>query len=422
MRVCVVRPGEVALTETFIRAHAERLPGEVSMICGSPPRLADDPGSVPGIPRQLFWRAHHLLCGRPEHERHTRAFIRLLSRVRPDAVLAEYGPNAVRVLSAVQALRIPLVAHFHGYDASKREVLDRFQEGYREVFRYASAVVGVSRPMCETLVRMGASPARVHHIPCGVDVEEFVPGDPAQAPPRFLAAGRLVEKKAPHLLLLAFARARRAVPEARLRILGNGPLEGVCQDLISGLGLADAVELAGAQPHRVVRREMARSRAFVQHSVVASSGDTEGTPVVVMEAGAAGLPVIGTRHAGIPDVVKEERTGLLVEERDVEAMGRAMVRLAKDPGLARSLGSAARRRVLEGFSMERSIHRLGGVIRDAVEESRVSTPVPAPSWWLVGRGSGSGPASPTPQGDGSARWNEDESPVGSATRPGAEHQ
>ncbi len=386
MRVCVVRPGKLALTETFIRAHAERLPGKVSLICGSPLHLDGAPRTAAGAPRRLLWKAHHLLRGRPDHERHTRAFIRLLGQIRPDVVLAEYGPNAVRVLSAVKALRIPLVAHFHGYDASKHEVLERFEEGYREVFDYASAVIGVSRPMCETLVRLGADPHRVHHIPCGVDVRTFKRADPAQAPPRFLAAGRLVDKKAPHLLLLAFARARRTVPEARLRILGHGPLHGVCQDLISGLGLEGAVELAGSQPHGAVVREMTRSRALVQHSVVAASGDSEGTPVVVMEAGAAGLPVIATRHAGIPDVVQEGKTGLLVEERDVDAMGQAMVRLAKDPELARSLGHAARRRVQEGFSMDRSIHRLGSVIQGAMEEARGQARDPTSSRWWAERG------------------------------------
>jgi colanic acid/amylovoran biosynthesis glycosyltransferase len=380
MRICVVKAGGLALTETFIRAHVDLLPGEVTFICGSPPCFAHDPSSRAPLWRQMLDRAYHLQRGRPDHEKYRAAYTRLLSRKRPDAVLAEYGPTAVRVLESARQLGIPLIAHFHGYDASKHEVLREYEEGYNNLFGYAAAVVGSSQPMCDSLIGMGAPPERVHHNPYGVDIQEFAPGNPDQAPPTFLAIGRLVEKKAPHLLLLAFAQARRQVPDAKLRVIGGGPLVGVCKDLVVGLGLEGAVELLGPQPHDVVRREMAGCRAFVQHSVVAESGDSEGTPVGVMEAGAAGLPVISTRHAGIPHVVEENRTGFLVEERDVEGMSQAMVRLAEDPELARSLGAAARRRVEEHFSMDGSIHRLGKIIEQAVavppDPSRSQPPLP----------------------------------------------
>ena len=79
---------------------------------------------------------------------------------------------------------------------------------------------------------------------------------------------------------------------------------------------------------------MRHARAFLQHSVVAQDGESEGTPVSVMEAGASGMPVIATRHAGIPEVVVNEETGVLVDEHNVSAMSDAIVRLAQDPALA----------------------------------------------------------------------------------------
>jgi colanic acid/amylovoran biosynthesis glycosyltransferase len=107
----------------------------------------------------------------------------------------------------------------------------------------------------------------------------------------------------------------------------------------------------------------------VQHSVVAESGDSEGTPVAVLEAGASGLPVLATRHAGIPDVVVEGTTGLLVDERDVDGMAEHMVRVLRDPALAGALGRAARAHVAENFSMAHSVARLWRVI-----ESTIATP------------------------------------------------
>jgi glycosyltransferase involved in cell wall biosynthesis len=111
-----------------------------------------------------------------------------------------------------------------------------------------------------------------------------------------------------------------------------------------------------------VQAQMAEALAFVQHSVTAPNGDMEGTPVAVLEAGAAGLPVIATRHAGIPDVVIEGETGLLVDEHDVEGMAAMMIRLAEMPETAMEMGSAARKRVREHFSMEQHISLLNRCI------------------------------------------------------------
>jgi glycosyltransferase involved in cell wall biosynthesis len=107
---------------------------------------------------------------------------------------------------------------------------------------------------------------------------------------------------------------------------------------------------------------MREARAFVQHSLVASDGNSEGMPCSILEACASGLPVVSTRHAGIPEVVIEGDTGFLVAERDVESMARHMERLVVDPGLASKLGRAGRQRIEEHFSMDSSIARLWNVI------------------------------------------------------------
>ena len=110
---------------------------------------------------------------------------------------------------------------------------------------------------------------------------------------------------------------------------------------------------------------MRQARAFVQHSVVAIDGDSEGTPVAILEAGAAGLPVVATRHGGIPDVVVPGETGLLIREGDVCAMAECMARLAADPELAARLGSAARSRIRAEFSMDKSLSSLFQILDDA---------------------------------------------------------
>jgi glycosyltransferase involved in cell wall biosynthesis len=172
-----------------------------------------------------------------------------------------------------------------------------------------------------------------------------------------------VEKKAPHLLILAFSEVHRQRPDAQLRIIGDGPLLPFCRELVRQLRLGDSVEFLGVQPHERVQVEMRRSRGFAQHSIVASSGDSEGTPVAVMEASASGLPVIATDHAGIPDVVVDGVTGFLVDEGDVFAMASSMLKLVEDPMLAQRMGRAGRARVEQQFSQQISLERIWAIIQ-----------------------------------------------------------
>jgi glycosyltransferase involved in cell wall biosynthesis len=114
---------------------------------------------------------------------------------------------------------------------------------------------------------------------------------------------------------------------------------------------------------------MQRARAFVQHSVTAPDGDSEGTPVAIIEAQMSGLPVVSTRHAGIPDVVIDGETGFLVNEGDVAGMGRMMARLASQPALAARLGESARRRALAGYTLSRHLEQLAGILSAVAVEA-----------------------------------------------------
>lgn len=379
-RLCVVAPYEPVPTETFIRAHVERLPADVMLVHGWRPQVGGR--TVLSRPRIALHKAARALTGAGPQREVTAAYVEAFRRHRAEAALAEYGDTAVWVVDACCRTGVPLVVHFHGYDAALHETLRENREAYPRMFRAAAAVVAVSRAMRRQLISLGAPPEKVHVNHYGVDCEDFTGGDPSAAPPTFVAVGRFTAKKAPHLTLKAFAGARRAAPQARLRMLGDGPLLAECRRLAAELKVEDAVEFLGARPHEAVREEVRGARAFVQHSVVAENGDSEGTPVSIIEAAATGLPVVSTRHAGIPDVVVEGETGLLVDEGDVRGMAEHMARLALDAELAGRMGRAARLRAETHFTMGRSLGNLWGIIescaarrpvaaREAVEEVTV---------------------------------------------------
>jgi len=368
-RLCIVQHKPATQSESFIRAHLERLPAQVRrlQVQGLPQLIDDehallDGGRLGRAARAVRSRLGGVSRARMAHE----ATVSFFRSAGIDAVLAEYGMNGVAVMDACREADVPLVVHFHGHDAFRRSILEGVGRRYPEMFEKAAAIVVVSEAMRRQVLNLGAPPEKVHLNVYGVDVERFAVTDAGANDPRVLAVGRFVDKKAPHLTLEAFRRARQHCPAARLRMVGDGYLLDSCRRLAKATGLGSCVEFPGNQPHDAVAREMQSARMLVQHSVTADDGDSEGTPNAILEAGACGLPVVSTRHAGIPDVVEEGVTGFLVDENDVAGMAEAMVRLLDDAELATRMGDAAQAHVRRERSMDKSIAGLWSIIESAM--------------------------------------------------------
>lgn len=364
MTVYVVGVNPRDLESSFIRAHIERLPARTVVIHGFVPTIGARPVLSDARVARAARKLRRLVRREPWSEEITQGYLAAFTE-RPAVVLAEYGPTGVRLIDACRRSGVPLVVHFHGYDSSVRSVLDEHRETYPRLFAAAAAIIAVSRSMRAALIDLGAPAEKVHYCPYGVDCADFFAGAPATAPPIALAVGRFVEKKAPQLTILAFAKARRANPAATLRMIGDGPLLGACVDIVKALHLEHAVRFLGRQPHDVVGSEMRAARCFVQHSVQALNGDCEGTPNAVLEGGASGLPAVVTRHAGMADVVRDGETGFLVDERDVDGMAAAMSRLFTDVALVERMGAAARDHIAREFAIDRRLHALWTVIDGA---------------------------------------------------------
>jgi colanic acid/amylovoran biosynthesis glycosyltransferase len=379
VRVCIVQPGFGPTSESFIRAHAEYLPADVTVVHGVPPILENRPVLGRSLASRALRKALMLIAGRRWEGELTRAYLKAFRETRPDVVLAEYGPMGVGVMDALSRLGIPLVVHFHGYDASMRSVLKEHAASYPVLFERATAIIAVSRAMERKLISLGAPAEKVHCNPYGVDCRVFGGARPRESDAVFLAVGRFVEKKAPHLTISAFSKVLASCAGARLRMIGDGPLLKSSQALAIQLGIQHAVTFLGARYNAFVQDEMRRARAFVQHSMQAPSGDCEGTPVAILEAGATGLAVVSTRHAGIPDVVIEHETGFLVDEGDVDGMASCMRLLATDAELAQTMGDAARQRVERQFAVEQSIARLWAIIMRGAGGTAASVHEPAGS-------------------------------------------
>ncbi len=200
---------------------------------------------------------------------------------------------------------------------------------------------------------------KVHVVRCGVDPASFAPA--ARRPPAvatFACVASLREYKGHGVLLDAVRLLRERGVRLRAVLVGDGELRRRIESQVARDRLSDVVELRGALPHEEIPEVLAGATAMVLPSLTSRDGQMEGIPVALMEAMAAGLPVIATRLSGIPELVSEGVSGLLVPERDPAALASAMERLAGDPALCARLADGARRAVSEEFDRARNVSRL----------------------------------------------------------------
>ncbi|MEO0587794.1 MAG: glycosyltransferase, partial [Planctomycetota bacterium] len=283
---------------------------------------------------------------------------------RPAVVLAQYGFTALRVLPACLAEGVPVVAHFHGHDISRMLSNDWYTSSLRRMADRLAMSVIVGTHQRDRLERLGVPAERIRLVPCGVDTAKFdAPRRSADGPCVFLAVGRLVEKKRPDLTVRAFAEA--ALSDAKLVVIGDGPMMDACKAVVAECGAEGRVELLGKVSNDEVRGWMERASVFVQHSVTSANGDQEGWPVAIAEAMASGLAVVSTRHPGVIDQVEEGVHGLLVDEGDHAAMGRAMAELAGDGAKRMAMGAAGRAKMADGFDVRMQVGRLEDAMAEA---------------------------------------------------------
>jgi len=372
--LAIAAPSFNAPSETFIRAHARTLaPGATILLCddgtdaevfNAPVLTALDPYPSPRslaerVNNGLRFRWHHRVdpALRGVSEQRVRAF---LDAYRPRALLAEYGTTGCRLRVACQRASVPLFVHFHGFDATVLPRRQFWRRHYNRLFKDSAGVIVGSNFLATRLHALGCPIEKLHVCPYGVDPERF-PATTRQSG-RVVAIGRLVEKKAPHLTIDAFAQVRHTVPDAELDIIGDGPLRGRCQDAVERRDLVGAVRLHGVQPPAFIADLLSRASVFAQHSVTAATGDTESYGVSLMEAQAAKVPVVATDHNGFRDTVANGETGILVPEHDVDGMAEAMIALLRDPDRAAAMGRAGRERVLAHFTHDHTARRLRAIM------------------------------------------------------------
>jgi colanic acid/amylovoran biosynthesis glycosyltransferase len=362
-------------SETFVRDHLLSLERyEPTVLTG---RLVPDGLTVPGIPVRVatpqtvgarMRRAVDRRTGKPVHHLRATALTSTVRRIRPHVLHAHFGADGAVARRAATVSGVPLVVTFHGYDVTTRAnhphapggAFALMTDTWSQLMRESAALIAVSRPLRDALVRRGADADKVRVIPCGVDTAAlaFTP-PPATGP--LLFVGRLVEKKGCADIIEALAGMPAPPP---LLVLGDGPLRAELEALAARLRVEVCFE--GMATSERVAEAMRTARLVVMPSRTAASGDTEGLPVVSLEAQAVGRSIVGYRHSGIPEAVLHGVTGDLVTEGDVPALAAAVLALLDDHDRLRRYAIAGRRHVEDHFELRACIGR----VEDVYDEVR----------------------------------------------------
>lgn len=300
----------------------------------------------------------------------TPAFVSWARSVRLiHAHLGQTGPYA---MAGARRAGVPFVVSFYGQDVALAHTSERFRPyawhytlSRKRMYAAAAKVLVLSQHMKRALVAQGCPEEKLEIVRLGIDLARFdVQRTQANGALRILMVGREVDKKGFDDGMRACKLLAERGIATKLTLLGtDGPLKPQLEALGRELGL----DVAWPVPASPVTEAMANADVLLVPSRVAANGDTEGTPTVIVEGGAARLPVVSTHHAGIPEQVIEGETGFLTAERDVPALADAIARLL-DPQRRLAMGEAARKKMTSEYSLAAHCARLeevyGSILQD----------------------------------------------------------
>jgi colanic acid/amylovoran biosynthesis glycosyltransferase len=278
----------------------------------------------------------------------------------PDVVHAHFGQVGAASVAIAGGLGVPLLVSFHGRDAFALPGRPRLEPLYGAMWKSRLRYTAVSEYMKAELVRLGCEREAVSVIHVGIDPDLFAFRKPRQqgGVVRFICVGRMVEKKGFTDAVRCVALARAEGADVELTLIGDGPQMPEVKRLVKSSGLASIVRLLGARPRSQVIEEMRSSDAFLLASKTASDGDKEGIPTVIMEAQFIGLPVVSTRHSGIPEAIPEPNRRFLAAEGDPEDLARCILKLLDCRDSWTEIARLGRAHVEEKFHLHKETRKL----------------------------------------------------------------
>ena len=294
-------------------------------------------------------------------EREVSAFGGVLDRENARLLHIFFGHIAVHLLPLIRAWPKPSIVSFHGADVLVDMEKPAYRNATKQMLEIVTRVFVRSASLQRAVVELGCDQSKIDIVRTGIPLDEFPFRErefPTGGQWRFLQASRLVQKKGIATTLHAFTVFLTHYPRATLTIAGEGPMSDELQELTRKLKIDDRVSLPGFLSSEKLREIYYASHIFLHPSETGSDGNQEGIPNSMLEAMATGLPVFATDHGGIPEAIENGVSGILVPERDHEALSEALLKSVKDPDLLARLARNGAKAVEQKFEQKNQIRRL----------------------------------------------------------------
>jgi colanic acid/amylovoran biosynthesis glycosyltransferase len=295
------------------------------------------------------WRkiGHHIQPGRFDFRYDLPQTFEVLEKYNVKLLHAHFGYTGTQVLPIKERTGLPLVTTFYGEDISALPRIDRWRKAYQKLFIEGDYFLVEGPHMRKRLLEIGCPPekAGIQRIAIYVERYPFRERLPKAASDviRILFCGTFREKKGIIYALHAVRRVHEKFPNLEFRVIGDGELHGQVEEVISRYRMDSYTKLLGFQSHQLMIEEMEGADIFIQPSVTAANGDSEGgAPTTILEAQACGLPIVSTMHADIPNVVVPGESALLAPERDVETLSDYLYILLTEPERWARMGRCGR--------------------------------------------------------------------------------
>ena len=274
-----------------------------------------------------------------------------------DVVHCHFGPNGNTgvFLREVGIFKGKVITTFYGYDIS-RHIREQGEDAYEYLFSKGDLFLALSDRMKEELIRLGCNKQKIVVHRLGVDIKKFNFSSRKlknNGKANLLTIARLVEKKGVQYSVKAVTEVLKKYRNIEYKIVGDGPLKRDLAGLISELNISDNVQLIGWRRQEEIIELLKDTDILLAPSVTAQDGDQEGTPTVLIEALAQGIPVISTYHSGIPELVQDGISGFLVPERDTNALAEKIIYLLEHQEIWAEMGHAGHDHVEKNYNIER---------------------------------------------------------------------
>ena len=306
----------------------------------------------------------------------TTQLLRVLDAQRAELLHIYFGHIAVHLLPLIAAWQKPSVVSFHGADVMVELDKPAYRAATVRMLQAVRLVLVRSESLREALVSIGCAADKIRIQRTGIPLRDFEfrrrrwPADGAW---RLVQAGRLIEKKGFRTTLRAFAAFTREHPNARLTIAGDGPLLGELQQAARELAVDERVAFVGFVSQAELRELFYRAHIFLHPSETAADGNQEGVPNAMLEAMASGLPVFATTHGGIPEAIDHGVSGVLVPERDAEALARCLLELTAQPEALSAMAQRGSAAVAERFEQRAQVRKLEDCYFEAMKQSAAAS-------------------------------------------------